>query len=332
MENKDLEVPYTEVSKETVDQLIASNETIEEPYIDQVITIDETQLIETTKSKESPLIGETATENKPTSSKSEQLTSETATENKPTSSMSEQLTSETTIEEQPTSKNEEAIEIEDFEIKDLDDFELKIKEQLSDLDDEFDARFQKLKEFLLKHGGLDDSGIRILVNDFYQSIKNETTIELKIQWFLDLIKELTSYLAKKPKIQLKSEQEFNKRKNDIKNVRKAIMKYDTKVKELKKKELSLDDLEDCGTLVEIGKCQAKIMKLYKQLRALENKHEYYGEDDVDFNDLTDNQQLNRLLKEQILTKFKKENSLPDYNEVLELIKTFSKQNNDIELN
>lgn len=209
------------------------------------------------------------------------------------------------------------------QLKSLEEFQEKIKILNLDLDEEFN-------KFLKQFGNLEalnqDKGVLMLINEFYQSIENETSTNRKTELFTDLVKELTAHLAKKPTIRL-SIIELKKRKDRTKKVKQQLLRLDKKIKYYENKELELDDLEEeDNALIKIQKLNSRIIKLYKELRQLENKHLYFGNDEFNFNDLTDHQELNKILNREILSKFTSKNLMPDFVEVQEIVDKFSNEN------
>ena len=128
---------------------------------------------------------------------------------------------------------------------------------------------------------------------------------------------------KKGKLSL-PDTEHKKRKKRIDKIKKTIIQLDNKNRRYQKQELSLDDLEngENGAVEKARKCQAKIIRLYRELRQLENRHLYYGESEIDFSNVSENAELNTILADHILKKFRKKKDEPDYVEVNELVQKF----------
>ena len=142
--------------------------------------------------------------------------------------------------------------------------------------------------------------------------------------FREFTKELTAHLLKRGKLLL-PESEIKKRKKRIDKIKKNMIKLDNKIKKYSSREVSLDDLEngEDGPLEKKRRCEKKVIRLYTELRKLENRHQYYGEDEIDFNDVTEHPDLNQILADHVLKKFVKKKEQPDFVEINEIVEKFS---------
>ena len=222
------------------------------------------------------------------------------------------------------------------EIMSLDDFRIKIKDVLPEEESKHESRFAEFNRFLRQFDTVENlnknPGAFILLNDYFQLIKDESIYELKSILFDDLAKELRAHLSKLPILRL-PDQELNKRKRRQKIIRKEILNLNHKIEQLKLREMSLDDLvnEQDNVVVRIEKYEKRLLRLYKELRTSENKHQYHGEDDISFKDLTNDENLNKTLSKEILSKFKLKKILPNYKEVFDIVQKYS-TDNSIQLN
>lgn len=168
-------------------------------------------------------------------------------------------------------------------------------------------------------------GVLVLITDFCASIRDAPP-NRRSELFHELVKELRSHLARKPKLSL-PQSEYTKRQKRIRKIKKELLQLGSKIKRYEAKELSLDDLEndERGALEKLRKCQTRSVKLYTELRRLQNKFLYFGNDEVDFSDVSENQELNALLRKELLKKFELKGEKPDYCQVNEIVEKFSKE-------
>ena len=220
------------------------------------------------------------------------------------------------------------------EITSFEDFQTKIKAQLNESEEDHASRFNQFNQFLSQFGTIEslingNQGVKILINDFYTSICEAVTDEVKEDRFKEMIQELTAHLAKKPPIRI-PESECVRRKKRMDKIRREMIRLEAKIKRLSKRELSLDELDDDenNVLLRIERYEKRVVKLYEELRKLENKHLYFGDDEIEFGDLTKNETLNALLRREILTKFNKLKCEPDYNEIVEIVDKFCRENDE----
>lgn len=213
------------------------------------------------------------------------------------------------------------------EFKDLDEFEVKIKQQLNKNDDEnFSTEFAKLKEFLAKFGGIGNRGVQMLTTEFFELITAEESIERKAELFTELVDELKAFLDRKAKMTV-TQSEYTRRKQRIRVVTGRLEELRRQIIKLESKELSLDDLgkQQDNVVDTLRSLQSKALKLVAEKAELENKHSYNGKD-LNFENLTDHEQLNEILQKSIVGKFKKNREIPTFEDVTGTVVRFSMEN------
>lgn len=115
------------------------------------------------------------------------------------------------------------------------------------------------------------------MTEFHHLIK-EASKNKRGSVFKEFTQEVSSHLLKRSKQLLLTESELKKRKDRIKKIKKMMVQNEKKISRYESKELSLDDLENCenGPVEKARRCKARVIKLYTELRTLENRLQYFG--------------------------------------------------------
>lgn len=169
-------------------------------------------------------------------------------------------------------------------------------------------------------------GVLVLITDYLKLIR-DAPAHRKSEQFSDLAKELRSHLDKKSKLPI-TESEMKKRHKRIAKIKKELFELERKIKRYRKTEVSLDDLDSDSDkltpLEKLQKCEKRAVKLYTEMRQLQHKHLYFGHEEINFDDVSENEELNELLRKEILRSFEKKREKPDYCQVNEIVERFSR--------